>query len=364
MEKQGVFSQPEVLNLESGSVKDDQIITDIPVSAHTVGNDSWQQVSLLLVTSFNCGWILSFSNLMLVPLGWTWGLICLVLVGWFSGYSSWLLGDFHIIQGHRFIRYRDIMGYLFGKKMYYVTFIFQFSTFILGNMGFILQGGKSLKEINLVFSDTTVKLQYFIMITGAAFFLYSFVVPNLSAMRVWLGASTILTFGYIGVLIMAAVNDGKSNRQKDYDMKGSMINKVFNAFGAISAIIVCNTSGMIPEIQSTIRKPVVKNFRRALCVQFTIGLMVYYGVSLAGYWAYGSEVPDYLPEALSGPNWAKVLINSAVFLQNIISQHVCAIFLVYPNVKSHITIIFLIADLIVIAYNYDVSCFSNQFMRP
>lgn len=116
--------------------------------------------------------------------------------------------------------------------------------------------------------------------------------------------------------------------------------------------------------QSTIRKPVVKNFRRALCVQFTIGLMVYYGVSLAGYWAYGSEVPDYLPEALSGPNWAKVLINSAVFLQNIISQHVCAIFLVYPNVKSHITIIFLIADLIVIAYNYDVSCFSNQFMRP
>lgn len=29
----------------------------------------------------------------------------------------------------------------------------------------------------------------------------------------------------------------------------------------------------------------------------------------------------YLPKALSGPKWAKVLINLAVFLQNVISQH-------------------------------------------
>lgn len=76
-------------------------------------------------------------------------------------------------------------------------------------------------------------------------------------------------------------------------------------------------------VQSTLRKPVVKNLRRALCAQYTFGLMVYYGVSITGYWAYGSEVPDYLPKAISGPKWARVLINSAVFLQNIISQHVC-----------------------------------------
>lgn len=51
MEKQGVFSQPEVLNLESGSVKDDQIITDIPVSAHTVGNGKFQSfVASIIIT--------------------------------------------------------------------------------------------------------------------------------------------------------------------------------------------------------------------------------------------------------------------------------------------------------------------------
>lgn len=85
-------------------------------------------------------------------------------------------------------------------------------------------------------------------------------------------------------------------------------------------------------VQSTLRKPAVKNLRRALYVQYTLVLIIYYGVSIAGYWAYGSEVPDYLPKALSGPKWAKVLINLAVFLQNVISQHVCCFAFVYQNV--------------------------------
>lgn len=275
----------------------------------------------MLVTSFNCGWILSFSNLMLVPLGWTWGIVSLLLVGFFSCYSSWLLAGFHFIEGQRFIRYRDMMGNLYGKHMYYVTWILQFSTFILSNMGFILLGGRALKEINLVFSDTTMRLQYFIIITGVVYFIFAFVVPNLSAMRLWLGASTFLTFGFIGVLLVVSANDGKSIRHRDYEVKGSTVGKVFNAFGAISAMIVSNNSGMIPEIQSTLQKPAVKNMRIALYIQYTVGLMIYYGVSIAGYWIYGSDVPDYLPMALSGPKWAKVLINLAVFLQNVISQH-------------------------------------------
>lgn len=42
---------------------------------------------------------------------------------------------------------------------------------------------------------------------------------------------------------------GKSGRHRDYDVKGSKVDKIFNGFGAISAIIVCNNSGMVPEIQ-------------------------------------------------------------------------------------------------------------------
>ena len=56
-----------------------------------------------------------FSNLMLVPLGWTWGIVCLVVVGLYTAYANWLLAAFHFINGQRFIRYRDLMGFLFGK---------------------------------------------------------------------------------------------------------------------------------------------------------------------------------------------------------------------------------------------------------
>ncbi|GMY14988.1 proline transporter 2-like isoform X1 [Fagus crenata] len=321
METGAETSNIEVFRTEQGpltsSVKDENGLA----SAHTIDHDSWQQVGLLLVTSFNCGYILSFSNLMLVPLGWTWGIICLVVVGLYTAYANWLLAAFHFIDGQRFIRYRDLMGFLFGREMYYITWVFQYLTILLGNMGFILLGGKALKEIDSEFSDSPLRLQYFIIITGAAYFLFAFFIPTMSAMRSWLGISTILTFTYIVILLVVLVHDGKSNRNIDYDIHGSKVSKVFNAFGAISAIIVCNTSGLLLEIQSTLRKPAVKNMRKALYVQYSAGLIVYYGVSIVGYWAYGSTVSAYLPAELSGPKWVKIVINAAAFLQSIVSQH-------------------------------------------
>ncbi|KAF7135669.1 hypothetical protein RHSIM_Rhsim08G0180100 [Rhododendron simsii] len=301
-----------------------------PTSAHTIDHDSWGQVGLMLVTGFNCGYILSFSNLMLVPLGWIWGIICLCVVGLYTAYANWLLAGFHFIDGQRFIRYRDLMGFLYdnpmllsfeGRQMFYLTWVFQFLTLLLGNMGFILLGGRALKEINSELSNSPLRLQYFIMITGATYFMFAFLVPTMSAMRRWLGISTILTFTYILILLVVLVKDGKTNENREYKISGSKVDKVLNAFGAISAIIVCNTSGLLLEIQSTLRRPAVENMRKALYLQYSAGLMVYYGVSIVGYWAYGSTVSEYLPKELSGPKWVKILINAAVFVQSIVSQH-------------------------------------------
>lgn len=75
-------------------------------------------------------------------------------------------------------------------------------------------------------------------------------------------------------------------------------------------------------MQSTLRKPAVTNMRKGLYLQYSAGLLFYYGVSIVGCWAYGATVSEYLPEELSGPKSVKVLINTAVFLQSIVSQHV------------------------------------------
>ncbi|KAI3717811.1 hypothetical protein L1987_69661 [Smallanthus sonchifolius] len=292
-----------------------------PESAHTIDHDSFGQLGILLITSFNCGYILSFSNLMLVPLGWTWGVISLTLVGLFTAYANWLLSEFHFVDGKRFIRYRDLMGHLFGRKMYYATWILQFSILLLGNMGFLLLGGKALKEINSELSDSPLRLQGYIVITGAAYFVFALLVPTLSSMRRWLAISVVLTFTYIMILLVVLFQDGRSNKDRNYDISGSNFSKVMNGFGAISAIIVCNTSGILPELQSTLRKPAITNMRKALYLQYSVGLFFYYGVSIVGYWAYGSSVSVYLPEELSGPKWANVTINAISFVQSIISQH-------------------------------------------
>ena len=79
---------------------------------------------------------------------------------------------------------------------------------------------------------------------------------------------------------------------------------------------------MYMNFQSTLRKPAVKNLRKALYLQYTVGLFFYYGVSIVGYWAYGSAVSAYLPEDIDGPKWANVTVNAISFVQSIISQHV------------------------------------------
>ncbi|KAG2593702.1 proline transporter 1-like [Panicum virgatum] len=297
----------------------------IAATAHAVDTDSWQQVGLLLVTSINCAYVLSFSNLMLVPLGWGWGIACLLIVAAAAWYANWLLAGLHVIDGQRFIRYRDLMGFVFGRKMYYITWFLQLSIQLLGNMGFILLGARALKAINAGLSHSPARLQWFVPGTGTVFFAFSYLVPTISAMRKWLAMSAAMTVAYDVTLLAILVKDGKSSRQKDYGVHGSPAEKAFNALGAVAAILVCNTSGLLPEIQSTVREPAVRGMRRALLLQYTAGAAAYYGVSVAGYWAYGSAVSEYLPNELGGPRWAAVLINATAFLQSVVSQHLFAV---------------------------------------
>lgn len=43
--------------------------------------------------------------------------------------------------------------------------------------------------------------------------------------------------------------EGRSNRSVNYKLRGSEVDKVFNAFGAIAATVLCNNPGLLPELQ-------------------------------------------------------------------------------------------------------------------
>lgn len=65
-----------------------------------------------------------------------------------------------------------------------------------------------MKEINSEFSDSPLRLQYYIIITGAAYFTFSFFIPTISAMKNWLGPSAVVTTTYIVLLLIVLVKDG------------------------------------------------------------------------------------------------------------------------------------------------------------
>lgn len=113
-------------------------------------------------------------------------------------------------------------------------------------------------------------------------------------------------------------------------------------------------------LQSTLRKPVVSNMKKALSLQYTVGLAIYYSVTIVGYWAYGGSVSEYLPKELSGPKWAKVLINSTAFLQSIVSQHVCFFYMYFVTLYSHVSQVRLVLKLYLF---HEIRCLSCQYMR-
>lgn len=45
-----------------------------------------------------------------------------------------------------------------GREMYYITWVFQFLTLLLGNMGFILLGGRALKVLLIVNDPLSVSV--------------------------------------------------------------------------------------------------------------------------------------------------------------------------------------------------------------
>uniref|UniRef100_A0A2P2JN09 Proline transporter 2 family protein n=1 Tax=Rhizophora mucronata TaxID=61149 RepID=A0A2P2JN09_RHIMU len=169
-----------------------------------------------------------------------------------------------------------------------------------------------------------MKLLYCIAITGFVCFMFAILVPHLSALRVWLGVSTMLTFIYFIVAVFYSIKDGANAPSRDYSIPGTLTNKIFTTMGASANLFFPFNTGMIPEIQATVKKPVVRNMLKALYVQFTIGVLPLFAVTFAGYWAYGSSTSTYLLSSISGPVWLKTLANVSAFLQAVIAFHIFA----------------------------------------
>ncbi|KAM0860553.1 hypothetical protein ACQ4PT_046479 [Festuca glaucescens] len=253
----------------------------------------------------------------MVPLGWVGGTVGFLLAAAVSMYANTLLG------GKRHIRYRDLAGHIYGRKMYGLTWALQYVNLFIINTGFIILAGQALKALYLLIKDDgPMKLPYCIAVSWFVCALFAFGIPYLSALRIWLGFSTVFSLIFIVAACVLSLRDGVRSPPRDYSIPGDGPGRVFSTIGASASLVFAYNTGMLPEIQATIRPPVVKNIEKALWFQFTIGIVPMYAVVFIGYRAYGNETSSYLLNSVHGPIWVKAVANLSAFLQTVIALHV------------------------------------------
>lgn len=304
---------------------DPQLDVEIPETAHQISSDSWFQVGFVLTTGINSAYVLGYSGGVMVPLGWVGGVVGLIAATAISLYANVLIARLHEFGGKRHIRYRDLAGFIYGSRAYSLTWALQYVNLFMINVGFVILAGQALKAVYVLFrDDNTMKLPYFIAIAGFACAIFAICIPHLSALRIWLGFSTFFSLVYIAVAFALSLRDGIEAPPRDYDIPGTKISKIFTTIGASASLVFAFNTGMLPEIQATIREPVVGNMMKALYFQFSVGVLPLYAVAFMGYWAYGNEASSYLLNSVSGPVWVKTFANISAFLQTVIALHIFA----------------------------------------
>ncbi|KAJ6900241.1 proline transporter 1-like isoform X1 [Populus alba x Populus x berolinensis] len=306
-------------------IDEENSAVEIPETAHQISSDSWFQVGFVLTTGINSAYVLGYSGTIMVPLGWIPGVLGLIIATAISLYANSLIAELHEFGGRRHIRYRDLAGFIYGRKAYCLTWGLQYVNLFMINTGYIILAGSALKAVYALFSDDHVlKLPYFIAISGFVCALFAMSIPHLSALRLWLGVSTVFSLIYIVVAFVLSVKDGIEAPARDYSIPGTTRSKIFTTIGASANLVFAFNTGMLPEIQATIKQPVVRNMMKSLYFQFSAGVLPMYAVTFIGYWAYGSSTSTYLLSSVNGPVWVKALANISAFLQTVIALHIFA----------------------------------------
>ncbi|KAK8299495.1 hypothetical protein V6Z12_D05G327400 [Gossypium hirsutum] len=300
--------------LDQNEVEDYKLTVQVPETAHQVSTDSWLQAGFVLTTGVNSVFVLGYSGTIMVPLGWIGGIVGLLLATVLSLNANMLVAKLHEHGGKRHIRYRDLAAQIYGRRAYTITWAMQYINLFMINIGFLILGGSALKACFALFNyEHTMKLPYCIAITGFACTLFAISTPHLSALRVWLGCSTVLSLIYIIVACVLAAKDGANAPPRDYSIHGESSSRIFTTIGASANLVFAFNTGMLPEIQATVRQPA-----------FTIGVVPMFAITFIGYWAYGASTSTYLLNSVSGPLWVKAAANISAFLQSIICLHIFA----------------------------------------
>lgn len=261
-------------------------------------------------------------------LGWTAGIACLVIGALVTFYSYNLLSRVLEQQaeiGNRQLRFRDMAFDILGPKWgkFYVGPT-QFLVCYGAVVGCTLLGGQCIKAIYILSKpEGTMKLFECVIIFGGLMLILA-QMPSFHSLRHINLVSLVLCLLYSLCATAGSIYIGHSSKgpEKDYSIVGDNKDKLFGVFNAVAIIATTFGNGIIPEIQATLAPPVKGKMFKGLSVCYSIVLVTFFSVSVAGYWAFGNKSEGQILSNFidsSGrdlvPKWFIYMTNAFVILQ-------------------------------------------------
>ncbi|GLT51300.1 hypothetical protein SLA2020_247190 [Shorea laevis] len=260
-------------------------------------------------------------------LGWTGGVVCLVIGALVTFYSYNLLSlvlEHEALLGKRQLRFRDMANDILGPRWgrYFVGPI-QFMVCYGAVVACTLLGGQCMKAIYLLSNpDGSMKLYEFVIIFGC-FMLILAQMPSFHSLRHINLVSLVLCLCYSACATAASIYIGNSSKgiKKDYSVEGNSETRLFGVFNAIAIIATTYGNGIIPEIQATIAPPVKGKMFKGLCVCYAVVVTTFSSVAISGYWAFGNQAEGLVLNNFSNngkplvPKWFILMTNIFTILQ-------------------------------------------------
>ncbi|KAF9621505.1 hypothetical protein IFM89_021809 [Coptis chinensis] len=236
-------------------------------------------------------------------IGWTWGIICmLVAFGW-QYYTKWLLIQLHeSVPGRRFNRYLQLVKVAFGETPGKLLGLFPVMYLAGGScVMLIINAGVSMKLfIKTICGDTCkspplTTVECYLMFICLAIILTQ--VPSLNSIAWFSFIGGMTAVLYCTLLWTIPLSKSRpTGISFDTAKSQSGISSPFDTFTAIGIIVFAfRGHNLVLEIQATLpssekypsRAPMWKGVNFA----YPIIVMCLFPLALAGYWAYGNKIP-------------------------------------------------------------------------
>ncbi|MCO5584616.1 hypothetical protein L7F22_038547 [Adiantum nelumboides] len=267
----------------------------------------------------------------IAALGWGPGLFTLCLGGLVSFYSYRLqilvINRAAQLSGQRSHRFRDLSVQALGEKWStYLVAPLQFIVCFATVVSCIVLGGQTLKAI---FEGQELSLYQFTIVFGCLHMLLS-QLPSLHSLRHLNLLSLLASISYCILIVYGSISAGLSNDlpKQEYSISGTLSQKIFGIFNALSILSNVYGNVIIVEIQSAIKPPASENMMKGLRMCYAIILVTILPVAVSGYWAFGNAANGNILKNIFPadgkhaflPTWMCILLNSSIFIQLVVSS--------------------------------------------